>query len=205
MKKWLIAVLASLMFLSACSAGAVETMSRYGDEIQNFEVTNQDDETFTREDMDGKVWLLSFIFTNCATVCPPMSQNMTAVAQELEDKGIEDYGIMSFSVDPEVDTPAVLTEYASWYDIPESTDWQFLTGYDYSFIRGFAEDNFKTIVAPPPKGSNQVTHGTAFYLIDEDGTIIKDYAGVDSGDNKFPQAEVVSDVEKLIEQKDEEK
>lgn len=205
MKKWLIAVLASLMFLSACSAGAVETMSRYGDEIQDFEVTNQDDETFTREDMDGKVWLLSFIFTNCATVCPPMSQNMTAVAQELEEKGVEDYGIMSFSVDPEVDTPAVLTEYASWYDIPENTDWQFLTGYDYSFIRGFAEDNFKTIVAPPPKGSNQVTHGTAFYLIDEDGTIIKDYAGVDSGDNKFPQAEVVSDVEKLVEQKDEEK
>ncbi len=205
MKKWLIAVLAALMFLTACSAGAVEPMSRYGDEIQNFEVTNQNDETFTREDMDGKVWLLSFIFTNCATVCPPMSQNMTAVAQELEEKGIEDYGIMSFSVDPEVDTPAVLTEYASWYDIPENTDWQFLTGYDYSFIRGFAEDNFKTIVAPPPKGSNQVTHGTAFYLIDEDGTIIKDYAGVDSGDNKFPQAEVVSDVEKLVEQKDEEK
>ena len=205
MKKWLIAFLAALMFLTACSAGAVEPMSRYGDEIQNFEVTNQNNETFTREDMDGKVWLLSFIFTNCATVCPPMSQNMTAVAQELEEKGVEDYGIMSFSVDPEVDTPAVLTEYASWYDIPENTDWQFLTGYDYSFIRGFAEDNFKTIVAPPPKGSNQVTHGTAFYLIDEDGTIIKDYAGVDSGDNKFPQAEVVSDVEKLVEQKDEEK
>ncbi|MGO1923726.1 MAG: SCO family protein [Jeotgalicoccus sp.] len=204
MKKWLIAVLASLMFLSACSAGAVEPMSRYGDEIQDFEVTNQDDETFTREDMDGKVWLMSFIFTNCATVCPPMTQNMTAAAQELEEKGIEDYGIMSFSVDPEVDTPAVLTEYAEWYDIPENTEWQFLTGYDYNFIRGFAEDNFKTIVAPPPKGSNQVTHGTAFYLIDSDGTIIKDYAGVDSGDNKFPQAEVVSDVEKLVEQNNEE-
>ena len=204
MKKWLIAVLASLMFLSACSAGAVEPMSRYGDEIQDFEVTNQNDETFTREDMDGKVWLLSFIFTNCATVCPPMTQNMTQVTQELDEKDIENYGVMSFSVDPEVDTPEVLTEYAGWYDIPEDTDWQFLTGYDYEFIRGFAEDNFKTIVAPPPEGSDQVTHGTAFYLIDENGTIIKDYPGVDSGDNTFPQAEVVSDVEKLVEQKDEE-
>lgn len=204
MKKWLIAVLASLMFLSACSAGGVEPMSRYGDEVQDFEVTNQKDETFTREDMDGKVWLLSFIFTNCATVCPPMTQNMTQVTQELDEKGIENYGVMSFSVDPEVDTPEVLTEYAGWYDIPENTEWQFLTGYDYEFIRGFAEDNFKTIVAPPPKGSNQVTHGTAFYLIDADGTIIKDYSGVDSGDTKFPQAEVVSDVEKLVEQNNEE-
>ena len=204
MKKWLIAVLSVLMFLSACSAGAVEPTSRYGDEIQDFEVTNQNDETFTREDMDGKVWLLSFIFTKCATVCPPMTQNMTSVTQELEEKGIDDYGVMSFSVDPEVDTPEVLTEYAGWYDIPEDTDWQFLTGYDYEFIRGFAEDKFKTIVAPPPEGSDQVTHGTAFYLIDENGTIIKDYPGVDSGDNTFPQAEVVSDVEKLVEQKDEE-
>lgn len=205
MKKWMIAVLSVLMFLSACSSGAIEPMSRYGDEIQDFEVTNQNNETFTREDMDGKVWLLSFIFTNCATVCPPMTQNMTAVTQELEEKGIEDYGVLSFSVDPEVDTPEVLTEYMGWYDIPEATNWQFLTGYDYSFIRGLAEDNFKTIVAPPPKGSNQVTHGTAFYLIDSDGTIMKDYTGVDSGDNKFPQAEVVSDLEKLIEQKNEEK
>lgn len=199
MKKWLLVILPVLLILSACTSGAIEPMSRYGDEIQDFEVTNQDGETFTREDMDGKVWLMNFMFTNCATVCPPMTQNMTDVTNALEEKGIEDYGVMSFSVDPETDQPDVLTEYSSWYDIPESTEWQFLTDYDYDFIRGFAEDNFKTIVAPPPEGSNQVTHGTSFYLIDEDGTILKDYAGVDSGDNQFPLEEIVSDVEKLVE------
>src|SRR5699024_9826250 len=103
------------MFLSACSAGAVEPMSRYGDEIQDFEVTNQNDETFTREDIDDKVDLLSFIVTSCAPVCPSMSQNITSVSQELEEKGIDDYGVMSFSLGPEVDTREVLTEYAGWY------------------------------------------------------------------------------------------
>lgn len=173
-------------------------MSRYGNEVNDFEVTNQNGDTFTKEDMEGKVWLMDFIFTNCATVCPPMTQNMTAVTQALEEKGIEDYGVLSFSVDPETDSPEVLTEYAEWYDIPENTDWQFVTGYDYDFIRGFAEDNFKTIVAPPPEGSNQVTHGTSFYLIDQDGMILKDYAGIDSGDTEFPLEEMVSDVEKLV-------
>ncbi len=198
MKRWLVIILPVLLILSACSSNAVEPMSRYGNEVNDFEVTNQNGDTFTKEDMEGKVWLMDFIFTNCATVCPPMTQNMTAVTQALEEKGIEDYGVLSFSVDPETDSPEVLTEYAEWYDIPENTEWQFVTGYDYDFIRGFAEDNFKTIVAPPPEGSNQVTHGTSFYLIDQDGTILKDYAGIDSGDTEFPLEEMVSDVEKLV-------
>lgn len=198
MKRWLVIILPVLLILSACSSNAVEPMSRYGNEVNDFEVTNQNGDTFTKEDMEGKVWLMDFIFTNCATVCPPMTQNMTAVTQALEEKGIEDYGVLSFSVDPETDSPEVLAEYAEWYDIPENTDWQFVTGYDYDFIRGFAEDNFKTIVAPPPEGSNQVTHGTSFYLIDQEGTILKDYAGIDSGDTEFPLEEMVSDVEKLV-------
>lgn len=198
MKRWLVIILPVLLILSACSSNAVEPMSRYGNEVNDFEVTNQNGDTFTKEDMEGKVWLMDFIFTNCATVCPPMTQNMTAVTQALEEKGIEDYGVLSFSVDPETDSPEVLTEYAEWYDIPENTEWQFVTGYDYDFIRGFAEDNFKTIVAPPPEGSNQVTHGTSFYLIDQDGMILKDYAGIDSGDTEFPLEEMVSDVEKLV-------
>ena len=198
MKRWLVIILPVLLILSACSSNAVEPMSRYGNEVNDFEVTNQNGDKFTKEDMEGKVWLMDFIFTNCATVCPPMTQNMTAVTQALEEKGIEDYGVLSFSVDPETDSPEVLTEYAEWYDIPENTDWQFVTGYDYDFIRGFAEDNFKTIVAPPPEGSNQVTHGTSFYLIDQEGTILKDYAGIDSGDTEFPLEEMVSDVEKLV-------
>ncbi|WP_231577157.1 SCO family protein [Salinicoccus sediminis] len=172
-------------------------MSRYGNNIDDFEVTDENDETFTREDMEGKVWLLDFIFTNCATVCPPMTANMTRVVNELEDRGVEDYGVVSFTVDPETDTPKVLTNYLSYYDVPEDTEWKLLSEYDYDFIRGFAEKNFKTIVAPPPKGSNQVTHATSFYLIDQNGKVIKDYPGLDQGDSEFPLSDIVSDVEML--------
>ncbi|KIH70959.1 SCO family protein [Salinicoccus roseus] len=200
MRKSIFIVFILTLILSACSASGVETMSRYGNTVDDFEVTNQDGETFTREDMEGKVWLLDFIFTNCATVCPPMTANMTEVVTELEARGVEDYGVLSFSVDPETDSPEVLTDYIEYYNVPEGVDWQLVTGYDYDFIRGFAENNFKTIVAPPPEGSNQVTHGISFYLIDQQGKIIKDYPGVDTGDTEFPLEEVVSDVETLAEE-----
>ncbi|MEZ2457337.1 SCO family protein [Salinicoccus roseus] len=200
MRKSIFIVFILTLILSACSAPGVETMSRYGNTVDDFEVTNQDGETFTREDMEGKVWLLDFIFTNCATVCPPMTANMTEVVTELEARGVEDYGVLSFSVDPETDSPEVLTDYIEYYNVPEGVDWQLVTGYDYDFIRGFAENNFKTIVAPPPEGSNQVTHGISFYLIDQQGKIIKDYPGVDTGDTEFPLEEVVSDVETLAEE-----
>ena len=200
MRKSIFIVFILTLVLSACSASGVETMSRYGNTVDDFEVTNQDGETVTREDMEGKVWLLDFIFTNCATVCPPMTANMTEVVTELEARGVEDYGVLSFSVDPETDSPEVLTDYIEYYNVPEGVDWQLVTGYDYDFIRGFAESNFKTIVAPPPEGSNQVTHGISFYLIDQQGKIIKDYPGVDTGDTEFPLEEIVSDVETLAEE-----
>lgn len=200
MRKSIFIVFILSLILSACSASGVETMSRYGNTVDDFEVTNQDGETITREDMEGKVWLLDFIFTNCATVCPPMTANMTEVVTELEARGVEDYGVLSFSVDPETDSPEVLTDYIEYYNVPEGVDWQLVTGYDYDFIRGFAENNFKTIVAPPPEGSNQVTHGISFYLIDQQGKIIKDYPGVDTGDTEFPLEEVVSDVETLAQE-----
>ncbi|MFA7746151.1 SCO family protein [Salinicoccus roseus] len=197
MRKILSFVATLSMILSACNTSNVEVMSRYGNNIDDFEVTDENGETFTRDDMEGKVWLLDFIFTNCATVCPPMTANMTQVVNELEDRGVEDYGVLSFTVDPETDTPEVLTEYLSHYDVPEDTEWKLLNEYDYDFIRGFAEQNFKTIVAPPPAGTNQVTHGTSFYLIDQNGKIIKDYPGLDQGDSEFPLSEIVSDVERL--------
>lgn len=175
----------------------VETQRAYGNHVKDFEMTNQHGEAFTLEDMEGKVWLADFVFTNCTTVCPPMTLNMTSVAQEIDAKGIDDFGIISFTVDPTRDDPETLEQYSTYYEIPEDTEWHFLTGYDDKFIRTFAETNFKTIVAPPPEGDDQYTHGTAFYLIDQSGKVLKSYSGVDFSDRRFPINEIVSDIEKL--------
>src|SRR5690625_5095250 len=127
-------LLLAILFLTACGNEEVEPMSYYGNTLTEFEVTNQDNETFTSDDMNGKVWLANLIFTQCVTVCPPMTQNMTQLSQELDEAGIEDVGIVSFSVDPVTDTPEVLSEYMSWYDTSDNIEWQLTTGYEFEFL-----------------------------------------------------------------------
>lgn len=197
MKKRIFTIIPLLLLLAACNNEPVETQASFGNTISEFEVTNQNDETVTEDDITGKVWVANFIFTNCTTVCPPMSLNMTEIAQELDEAGVEEYGMLSFTVDPQRDDVETLTDYIQYYEIPEDTEWHFVTGYDDEFIRKFAETNFKTLVIPPPEGSDQYTHGTAFYLINKEGKIMKQYAGVDVGDSRFPLKEIVTDVTKL--------
>lgn len=191
---WLIAL---VLLLAACGSNEVEPTSYYGNTLEEFEAVNQHNETFTSEDMNGKVWLANLIFTQCVTVCPPMTQNMTELTQELEKADIENAGVVSFSVDPDTDTPEVLSEYMSWYSPSETIEWQLLTGYEFEYLRDYALNNFKSIVKLPQDGSNQVLHGTAIYLIDENGKLVKDYTGVDAGDNKFETEQIVKDVKTM--------
>lgn len=186
-----------VVLLSACGSEEIEPTSYYGNTLNEFEAVNQHNEKFTSDDMDGKIWLVNQIFTECVTVCPPMTQNMTELTQKLADEGLEDVGILSFTVDPDNDSPEVLSEYMSWYNPDEHIEWQLMTGYEFEFIRDYALNNFKSVVKQAQDGSNQVLHGTAIYLVDENGTLIKDYTGVDAGDNKFETEEIVKDVKTM--------
>ncbi|RPF57939.1 SCO family protein [Abyssicoccus albus] len=197
MKKIIFITITAILLLTACNQSRIEIAPGYGNVVEDFEVTNQNNKKFSEEDLKGTVTLVDFIFTNCETVCPPMTHNMASVSDQLEEEGITDYQIVSFSVDPENDKPKNLKEYIKKYNVPDDK-WSLVTGYDYDFIRSFAEHNFKTIVAPPPESSDQVTHGTSFYLLDQEGKVIKTYSGIDSGDKKFPQEEIVLDVKTVI-------
>lgn len=196
MKK-LVFLMGMILFLAACSNSRLEPKPSYGNQVSEFKATDEDGKMFSSQDMKGKVWLADFIFTNCETVCPPMTYNMTQVVDELEKEGVKDYGIISFSVDPKRDTPAKLKAYSEQYGA-KTDNWKLMTGYDEKFIRQFGEENFKTIAVPPTAGNDQATHGTSFYLIDQNGTVIKDYIGKDTGDQKFPKGEIVEDVKTLI-------
>lgn len=192
-------ILTVVIILSACSNSRLEPKSLYGNTISEFSGTDDKGKEISNKDLKGKVWLVDFIFTNCETVCPPMTYNMSTVVDQLEKDGItsKDYGVISFSVDPKRDTPSKIHEYINQHNPPKNV-WRAVTNYDEKFIRQFAEENFKTIVVPPTEANDQATHGTSFYLVDQNGMIIKDYAGKDTGDKKFPKAEIVEDVKTMI-------
>ncbi|QFF99100.1 SCO family protein [Psychrobacillus glaciei] len=193
MKKLIAIISISLLVLAGCgSSGNFEAQTNW--EVQDFNYVNQHNKKVSLEGLKGTVWLATFVFTNCTSVCPPMTFNMSEIQQMLVDKGVKDYKIVAFSVDPEVDTPQKLQEYLGNYDVADESKWQLLTGYKQDEIANFAEKSFKTLVKDDPK-SNQVIHGTSFYLVDQNGVVVKNYSGV----SDVPKEEIVMDVENLVE------
>src|SRR5699024_8768975 len=107
----------------------METTS-ISDEVEPFEALNQNEENVTLNDFDGEWWVANFVFTNCTTVCPPMTRNMKILQDELEEAGLNDVQLVSFSVDPERDTTDVLKEYGDNHGA-NYDNWNFLTGYEF--------------------------------------------------------------------------
>ncbi|RRN66826.1 SCO family protein [Peribacillus simplex] len=163
-----------LLLLTACGSNGVPDAKNW--DLEDFSYIDQEGKAFSKSDLKGKVWVADFIFTSCKTVCLPMTSNMTKLQQQLKDEGISDVEFVSFSVDPEIDKPDVLKKYGDQFNVDYS-NWHFLTGYGQEEIEQFARDNFKLIVKKP-ETEDQVIHGTSFFLIDQEGKIMKDYTGL---------------------------
>lgn len=178
-----------LLFLTACGKNEIE--GAYNWQIGEFTFTDQDNKAFGLADLEGKVWVADFIFTNCETVCLPMTFNMAKLQNMAKEEGIENLEFVSFSVDPELDSPAVLKEYGK-QNKADLKNWHFLTGYTQQEIEKFALDNFKTLVKKP-QNDDQVIHGTNLYLVNQDGKVMKDYSGL----SDIPFEEIIKDIKTL--------
>ncbi|SOC21846.1 protein SCO1/2 [Ureibacillus xyleni] len=194
----LVTILVVATILGACSNYKFEATTEY--EIEDFETISHRGETVTLESLKGKPWLAMFIFTSCTTVCQPMTFNMSEIQKELIERDVEDYNIVAFSVDPAIDTPEKLSEYLSFFEIPDETKWNLVTGYDQSYIEQFALNNFKALVKKPQEG-DQVMHGTSFYLVDEKGIAVKNYSGLSQDTQEVPYETIAIDMKTLIKER----
>ena len=170
--KVILSILFCLIIVSAC--GADEPSEQ---EIAAFSFIDQNGEPFGTDDLAGSVCVANCIFTECDTVCPQMSVEMATLQQALAENDIE-VELVSFTVDPEVDSPDVLKEYMTKFT-DDASNWHMLTGYSQEDIEAFAKEQFQTIVQKP-SSSDQVIHGTNFYLIDQDGVIQNQYNYTDA-------------------------
>lgn len=180
---------AVIMIAGGCGNSGLKDAKNYP--IEDFTFSNQDGESVSKADLKGKVWVSSFIFTNCADVCPPMTANMAKLQDMIKEEGLEDVEIVSFSVDPAVDSPEVLKEYGKKFNA-DFKNWSFLTGYTQGEIEEFALENFKTLVKKPETG-DQVIHGTDFYLVDQNGDMRKSYTGL----KDVPFEQIMEDIKAL--------
>ena len=135
--------------------------------VPTFEFINQDSLVVSDKDYEGMVFVAEFFFTSCPSICPIMSKNLVAVQNEFQTS--ENFGIASFSITPDYDTPTVLKEYAERYGITD-LDWHLMTG-DAAKIYDLANSGFNIFAAEMPDSPGGFEHSGLFALIDKNGYI----------------------------------
>lgn len=169
-------VISTILMIVLAACGNKEIEPNMSSKVGDFEAITQDETPFNAEDFKGKWSVVNFVFTNCTTVCLPMSSNMSYLQGKIKEDDLDNVQLVSFSVDPEFDTPEVLQEYAKDYEA-DLEMWTFLTGYDFEEIREISIKSFKSMLQEPAPGEDQVGHGTRSYLVNPEGDIIKSYDG----------------------------
>jgi cytochrome oxidase Cu insertion factor (SCO1/SenC/PrrC family) len=144
--------------------------------VADFALTDQTGETTGRSDLLGKVWVAGFAFTRCTGPCPQVTATMAKLQAELKDE--PDFRLVSFSVDPEHDTPEVLKAYSQVF-AADPRRWFFLTGKKDDVYR-LVQDSFHLGVLQNP-GEKQpgqaVTHSTRLALVDRKGRVMGYFEG----------------------------
>jgi cytochrome oxidase Cu insertion factor (SCO1/SenC/PrrC family) len=184
----------SIVFLVASGAGCsresghggsgvvlaqpAESEQSFGD-VAPFAFTERGGATVKREDLLGEPWVASSIFTRCTGPCPAVTSTMKKLQARLADSQAK---LVTFSVDPEYDTPAVLKQYAQAAGA-DPRRWLFLTGPSAS-IDAFIRQSFLSPVersASAPVGEH-VSHSTRLVVVDKQGRVRGFYSGETGAD-----------------------
>lgn len=159
--------------------------------VPDFSLTEASGRTVKKSDLKGSFWVASFVFTRCATSCP-----MTVVElASLQDELPSEVRLVSITVDPEYDSPEVLSEYAK--NVGADVDrWIFLTG-DKDDIYRCIREGFHLAVQENPEGKPgwEVAHSPRLALVDAKGQIRGYYNSSDGED----VARLRSDIDQLLE------
>jgi protein SCO1 len=129
-----------------------------------FQLVDQTGNKFEARQLQGKIWIADFIFTSCPGPCPIISTRLSEVAHALRDTDVD---LVSFTVDPDKDTPEVLRAYAEKLGA-QPQRWHFLTGAKPA-LYDLTKNGFKLAV-DDSEPANPI-HSTRVVLVDRHGQI----------------------------------
>ncbi len=135
--------------------------------VPSFSFKNQEGKAITNQNYLGKVYVVEFFFTTCPTICPKMNDNLVQIQNAFN--GVDNFGIASFSINPEHDTIQVLKDYAEQYGI-SNPNWHLMTG-DQEDIYKLANQGFNLYTAQEEEVEGGFEHSGNFALIDKNGFI----------------------------------
>lgn len=165
-----------LLWLRNVEVNALQqrTISSYGT-VPSFQLTNQKGKPFGSPQLAGKIWIADFVYTTCPGPCPMISSRMSELQKPLEKTDVH---LVSFSVDPDKDTPEVLRRYAERFQA-EPGRWDFLTG-PKSVIYKLSHDDFKLAISDGSDAQGIPVHSTRVVLVDRNGQIRGYYDATDA-------------------------
>jgi protein SCO1 len=141
------------------------------DRVGAFRLTDERGQPFTEAAFAGQVTIVSFLFTRCDMSCPVDTMKMARLQDKTFDAGAH-IKLVSFSVDPDYDTPARLAAYAARFKA-DPTRWRFVTG-PAAAVRALVEGPFMNSMAgngTSPAGAPSIAHLGRFWLVDRNGQI----------------------------------
>lgn len=187
MNKVILAILSVLVFHSVYAATKLPS---YG-KVAAFTLTSQNNKPFTEKDLQGKIWVADFIYTRCTDLCPLLSYRMSGLQKVFsKDNQVR---LVSFTLDPWHDSPAVLARYAKGYGA-KSGRWYFLTGRPPA-LAAVGANSFHFFMAKDFRRDQvgKTGHAGRFALVDAGGTI----RGYYDSDKKADLSKLIQDVKRL--------
>ncbi len=180
---WIVAV------LTMCLASIALAVSRHLPEpppvyltLPAFRLTSEKNLPFGSAELRGKVWVASFVFTSCPAACPRLMAKMGEVQHRTRNAS-EAVQLVTFTVDPENDTPEKLAAYGRRFKA-NPVRWTFLTG-DLAQIEATVVKGFKLAMGKDADNLFQIFHSERFVMVDAEGRIRGYYDADQQGIDKL--------------------
>ncbi len=179
---------------ASVAGGASNEIFERGIELPPFTLTGRNGERVSSESLRGHVWIADFIFTRCVATCPMLTSRMAQLQKQMLDHPQRSQiRLVSFSVDPEHDTPRRLRDFADRYKA-DADQWLFLTG-SREAIWSLCDKGFLLGVSKNHKNpANPIVHSNNFVLIDQQGRIRGYYDALD----EQAQLKLRRDIDRLL-------
>ena len=148
--------------------------------IADFSFVNQNGDTITQKNYEGKIYVADFFFTTCGSICPKMSTNLVDVQKAVLNN--PKVMLLSHTVFPEVDSVSVLKAYAIKYGVVDSK-WNLVTG-DKKDIYKMARKSYLAVKLGRPDQLYDMVHTENFVLVDQKRRVRGFYDGTNKEDIK---------------------
>ncbi len=93
--------------------------------LADFELTDRTGRTVTRDVLGRRMLVVNFVFTSCSLSCLQVNHHLAKIQERVD--GVDDVRLVSITVDPRTDTPALLAGFADRFGA-RTNRWYFLTG-----------------------------------------------------------------------------